>query len=86
MAWKTLADFLKSKGNSDIYGSKDATREAFRLGIITNGDIWMDMINSRNLTSHTYNEETTEAITQNIQTHYHTAFHQLKEKLDHLSL
>jgi nucleotidyltransferase substrate binding protein (TIGR01987 family) len=82
LAWKVLADFLKDRGNTDIFGSKDATREAFNLGIITHGDIWMDMIKSRNLTSHTYNEETAEAIVHHIQTVYHKAFCQLKEKLE----
>jgi nucleotidyltransferase substrate binding protein (TIGR01987 family) len=34
LAWKVLKDFLESRGKSDLYGSKDVTREAFRLGII----------------------------------------------------
>jgi nucleotidyltransferase substrate binding protein (TIGR01987 family) len=84
LAWKTLADFLKHKGNMEIYGSKDATREAFNLGLIFDGDLWMDMINNRNLTSHTYNEETAETIIKNIQEFYYKAFHQLKEKLETL--
>ena len=37
LAWKTLADFIKNSGNVEIYGSKDATREAFNLGLISNG-------------------------------------------------
>lgn len=82
LAWKTLADFLKDRGNTDIFGSKDATREAFHLGIITKGDLWMDMIKSRNLTSHTYNEETAEAIVHSIKTFYYEAFYQLKERLE----
>ena len=58
LAWNTLKDFLESRGIRNLYGSKDATREAFKTGLIENGEIWMDMINSRNLTSHTYNEAT----------------------------
>ena len=54
LAWKVLADFIKHKGNQEIYGSWDATREAFNLGLIKNGEIWMQMIKSRNITSHTY--------------------------------
>ena len=34
LAWKTLKDFLEFKGNQNIYGSKDVTREAFKLGLI----------------------------------------------------
>ena len=58
LAWNTLKDFLESRGIRNLYGSKDATREAFKTGLIENGEIWMDMINSRNLTSHTYDEAT----------------------------
>jgi nucleotidyltransferase substrate binding protein (TIGR01987 family) len=37
MAWNTLKDFLESRGAQNIYGSKDATREAFKAGLIENG-------------------------------------------------
>ena len=57
MAWNTLKDFLEERGVGNLYGSRDATREAFKTGLLENGDVWMDMIKSRNLTSHTYNEE-----------------------------
>jgi nucleotidyltransferase substrate binding protein, HI0074 family len=58
LAWKTVKDFLEERGVQNIYGSKDATREAYKAGLIENGEAWMEMIQSRNLTSHTYNEET----------------------------
>src|SRR6266704_378540 len=48
LAWNTLKDFLESRGAANIYGSKDATREAFATGLIANGDEWMAMIQSRN--------------------------------------
>ncbi|MBT3394303.1 MAG: nucleotidyltransferase [Waddliaceae bacterium] len=62
LAWKTLKDFLENSGNEKIYGSKDATREAFKLGLINDGDIWMSMIKSRNQTSHTYNRDAADEI------------------------
>ncbi len=33
-------------------------KEAFTIGLIENGDEWIDMLNDRNLTSHVYDEET----------------------------
>ena len=80
-AWKTLADFLKERGVRDIYGSRDATREAFNLGLLSEGELWMSMIKSRNLTSHAYNEETAEAIVKDIQSLYFEAFKQMETKL-----
>jgi nucleotidyltransferase substrate binding protein (TIGR01987 family) len=52
----------------NIFGSKDATREAFGAGLIENGEAWMLMIESRNATTHTYDEKTAGAIAQAILT------------------
>ena len=80
LAWKTLADFIKNSGNVEIYGSKDATREAFNLGLISNGAVWMNMIISRNITSHSYNEETTIKIISAIKNDYYQEFQKLEKK------
>ena len=59
LAWNLLKDYLEEYGvYTGLIGSRDTTREAFKRGLITRGEVWMDMIKSRNLSSHTYNEET----------------------------
>lgn len=70
LAWKVMKDFLKDKGIQGIIGSKDATRLAFQNEIITNGEVWMDMIESRNKTVHTYLDEILEREYQLITTNY----------------
>ena len=82
LAWKTLKDFLENRGVQPLYGSKDTTRAAFRAGLIKNGEIWMDMIVSRNLTSHTYDETTAAKITSAILGAYFTEFATLHTKLE----
>ena len=62
LAWNTLKDFLESRGATNLYGSRDATREAFARGLIANGNEWMAMIAARNRSSHTYNEATAREI------------------------
>ena len=57
LSWKVMKDFLEYQGYDEIYGSKNAVRLAFNVKIIGNGEIWMDMIKSRNLMSHTYDED-----------------------------
>ena len=74
LAWNVMKDFLAEIGDIQIYGSKDATREAFNTGLIEDGDVWMEMIKSRNKTSHTYNEETADEIFTKIVNDYYTAF------------
>ena len=81
LAWKTLKDFLAERGNADIFGSKDATRAAFKLGLIEDGTGWMAMIQDRNQTSHTYNQATAKAIVNNITQHFFTLFCKLEQKL-----
>lgn len=82
LAWKVVKDFLREAGNNQIFGSKDATREAFSEGLITNGDVWMDMIQSRNRTSHTYNEATADDIFLKIVKEYTAEFSQFRKKME----
>lgn len=74
LAWNVLKDYLEAQGFVGIIGSKNATREAFKNGLIADGDAWMDMIKARNLTSHTYNVEIAQSIVKNILTQFYPAF------------
>jgi nucleotidyltransferase substrate binding protein (TIGR01987 family) len=80
LAWNTLKDFLESRGAANLYGSKDATREAFAKGLIDNGEAWMDMIQSRNQTTHSYNEETAKRIAELILSKYVPEFEKFLQK------
>src|SRR5690606_10991922 len=82
LAWNTLKDFLESRGAQDLYGSKDVTRAAFQAGLIANGEAWMAMIQSRNVTSRTYDEAIAARIAAEIQSSYCKEFEALREKLD----
>ncbi|MCI5158453.1 MAG: DUF86 domain-containing protein [Candidatus Electrothrix sp. AUS1_2] len=82
LAWNTVKDFLEFQGHADIFGSRDAFRKAFQLGIIEDGEVWMDMIQSRNRTTHTYNEETANEISRTVISVYFDAFKKLHEKLE----
>ena len=57
LALKTLEDFLESK---DVMAQfpRDVIKEAFKNKIIKKGEIWLDMLEKRNLMSHTYDETT----------------------------
>ena len=85
LAWKTIKDFLENQGNGEIYGSKDSTREAFKLGLLENGEIWMEMIKSRNQTSHTYNEDVAKEIAMDISNNYFHEFIKLQKKFKALA-
>ena len=82
LAWNVMKDFLLEIGDVTLYGSKDATREAFKAELIKDGDVWMEMIKSRNKTSHTYNEETAQEIYLKILNEYHAVFLKFQEAME----
>jgi len=81
LAWNTLRDLLRSQGDASLLGSRDTLREAYRLGLIGNGEAWMLMIQDRNLTSHTYNRSTADAISKSITITYLACFQELRQRL-----
>lgn len=86
LAWKSLKDFLQDRGHTTpIYGSKDATRQAFAKGLLDNAEVWMRMIRSRNLTSHIYDEAAVAAIADEILRDYVAAFAALAVTLEQLA-
>jgi len=81
LAWNTLKDFLTLHGVADkIYGSRDATREAFAAELIEDGEVWMEMIRHRNESSHTYNDDVAEKIMKAIQTSYVAEFLRFEQR------
>ena len=85
LAWNLLKDYLQDQGTQNITGSKDTVRAAFKVGLIDDGETWMEMIQDRNRTSHTYNESTAKAIATNITSRYFSLFIELRDRIENLS-
>ena len=84
LAWNVLKDYLEEYGgHTGLIGSRDTTREAFKRGLIEDGECWMNMIKSRNLSSHTYDEETAKKLISLI-ANYFEAFTKLQDKMNSL--
>jgi nucleotidyltransferase substrate binding protein (TIGR01987 family) len=81
LAWNVLKDYLEYEGIQGIVGSRGAVREAFRRGVIDDGEVWMDMIEKHNLSSHTYNMEVAEQVAEAVRNAYYPAFVALRERL-----
>ena len=84
LAWNTLKDFLQERGATNLFGSKDATRQAFAAGLIENGETWMDMIRSRNRTTHTYDQATANEIARAIASMYLAEFGKFQKRFTEL--
>ncbi len=57
LSWKTIKDYLENEGTK-VTSPKQVIRQAFQFEIITNGEDWMEALEQRNLTTHTYDEKT----------------------------
>lgn len=81
LAWNTFNDIALSQGATGLLGSRDATRYAFKAELIEDGENWMKMIESRNLSTHTYNESVAQEVEHLVVTSYFALFHQLSALL-----
>lgn len=66
LSWKLMKAYAEYQGYDGIGGSRDATRKAFEMNLIPDGQIWMDMIKSRNDISHNYDDEIATDVVDNI--------------------
>jgi nucleotidyltransferase substrate binding protein (TIGR01987 family) len=80
LAWNTIKDYYEYQDGSQIQGSRDAISIAFNRGLISNADIWMKMLKDRNRTSHIYEEEIAEEISNSIINSYFAEFKMIEIK------
>lgn len=76
LSWKLLKDFEQAEG-FQVKSPRDAIKQAFQSNLVSAGHDWMDALEDRNLTSHTYNEETALEIERKIRTKYFPILQQL---------
>ena len=80
LGWKVLKDCLEAQGFVGIIGSKGAAREAFKNGLVTDGEAWMDMIKARKASSHTYKTEVADDIARDILGRFHPALIEMEKR------
>ena len=85
LAWKTMQDYFRYQGIADIFGSRDVFRKALEAGLIHDGEKWFESIQSRNLTSHVYDEDIVNDLIQVIVKDYHPLLNGLFNTLQSLS-
>lgn len=82
LAWKTLKDYMEYQGFSNKIGSpREIIQQAFKHGLIEDGETWIKMMLSRNALSHLYDENTSRKIYEEIKKQYIELLEALIEKL-----
>lgn len=82
LSWKLLKDYLSSENVGDFNSPRSVMKESYKMGLITEGELWLDMLEDRNLTSHTYDEIVANTIRDNILNTHYTLLKKLKEKME----
>lgn len=77
LAWNLVKDYLEDQGFQDVKSPRSALKKAFETGLIVDGHKWMELLLNRNLTAHTYDEETADEVIKLIQTEYKPLLKQL---------
>lgn len=81
LAWNLLKDYLTEQGFVEIKSPRDAIKKSFEINLIQNGQFWLEMIEDRNRTAHTYDEEKANEMETVIRQKYFPLFRQLYESL-----
>lgn len=78
LAWKTLKDYLEYEGQViDPVTPRNVIKEAFAAGILSDGQVWIDMLDHRNLLSQTYDEAVFDQAVLAIRDRYQAAIEEL---------
>jgi len=80
LAWKTMKRYLENVGII-VNNPRDAFKQAFQNGLIKNHDVWVDMIESRNLLVHTCNFDQSRDIFNKIKDFYLEEFYFLLDRV-----
>lgn len=76
LAWKTIKDYLEYSGVK-VDTPRETIKEAFLKHILTDGQVWIEMMEARNKTSHTYKEEFANELADEILNNYAQKFAEL---------
>ena len=83
LAWKTIKDYLEYMGISDKTGSpRENIQLGFKHGIISDGELWIEIMLSRNSLAHIYDEQQSREVYSNIKSKYIRAFEALDKVFD----
>lgn len=80
MSWKAIKRYLEFVGLESCYNPRSCFKEAYQQRLLDNEQIWLEMIEMRNLTSHVYDEIQVSGLLNKQLDFYHSFFN-LREKL-----
>ena len=83
LSWKLMKDYLFYLGY-DVNSPRESIKRAFAIGLIDNGEEWLNALIDRNLTVHTYDQEQADEIYKKIENVYYKLLQNLYNKFKDL--
>ncbi|MEN8146158.1 MAG: nucleotidyltransferase substrate binding protein [Campylobacterota bacterium] len=80
LAWKVLKDYLEAEG-FNVKSPRESIKQAFQVELINDGTTWLDALEKRNLSAHTYDENILEELQELIRHSYFPVMFSLQQKL-----
>jgi len=80
LSWKLMKDYLEAQEFS-VKSPREAIKQAYQIGLIDDGHVWIDALSDRNLTVHTYDQEMAKKMVENIAKVYFPELKKLYHKL-----
>lgn len=84
LSWKLMKKYLDENLMIVEYSPRSVVKEAYKQRLIDDGEVWLDILEDRNLTSHTYDENTANRIRDNIINNYVDIFEKLIKRIKEL--
>ncbi len=81
LSWNLMKDYLVDQGYDDIRSPRETIKKGFETGLIIDGQAWLQALENRNLTSHTYDETTANKVVKAISDAYYPLLKQLYDNL-----
>ena len=80
LAWKVMKDYLIAEGY-EVKSPRETIKQAFQYGLIEDGTLWLEALEKRNLSAHTYDESILEELEKLIVHSYYPMMEKLKDAL-----
>jgi len=81
LSWNVMKEYMEEQGFLELRSPRDTIKKAFEIQLITDGHAWLQTLQNRNLTSHTYDEETAEKVVKEIQSVYYPLLKEIYNRL-----
>lgn len=81
LSWNVMKEYMEAQGITDLRSPRDSIKKAFEMGLINDGHLWIQALENRNLTLHTYDEARTKKIVSTIEQTYIHILRDLYNKL-----